>query len=73
MPNKRTHYEIGDNGGALIAQVRGTAGAYALDEATARKAIDYIRSHVTEDPDLLIEILGLTEHDNSRTDVEAGT
>lgn len=60
---RRTYYSVDDNGGALIAQVRGTSGAFAPDDETGRKAVSYIRRAVKEDPDLLIEILGLTEHD----------
>lgn len=72
MPPKRKTYQIDDNGGALISQVRGTAGAFALDAETGRKAAQYIRDNVTEDPDLLIEILGLTEHDNGSAKSQSG-
>lgn len=60
---KRHYYTFADNGGALAVPIRMTSGAYGADPETAAKAIRFIRTHATDDAELLIDILGLTEHD----------
>lgn len=68
METRRRHYvSVEDNAGALLATVRATTGAYEIEAEIGRKAVRFIRKHVTEDPDLLIDILGLTKHDESAT------
>ena len=60
---KRHYYTFADNGGALAVPVRMASGVYDVEPQIAAKAIRFIRTHAPDDAELLIEILGLTEHD----------
>lgn len=61
--NRRTYYTPEDNGGALIGPMRAVTHAYQIEPEMGRKAVRYVRRHA-HDAELLIEILGLTDHDS---------
>jgi hypothetical protein len=62
----RHNYHAFTDGGALLRTRPITRGAYVVDETVGRRAVEFIRRHA-EDAELIIEILGLTDHEQTET------